>query len=62
MKVKCNECGHEGEAKTNSRGETRCEACYSVNVEAVAEVVPPVVKTPAPPEPEKQKQRKRMTG
>ena len=37
MKVHCNECSHEGEAVTNSRNQTRCEACYSQNVTPIAD-------------------------
>ncbi len=39
--VHCNECGHNGPPKTNSRRETRCEACYSLDVVAIGPVPSP---------------------
>lgn len=69
--IHCNDCGHNGPPKTNSRHETRCEACYSVNVAPIGETIPAAL-TPAeasatagdtPPEVEiKPRPRKRTTG
>ena len=66
MRVSCKACGHEGEAKTNSRHETRCENCYSLDVVPVessqkAEVSSQIPMPEIEPEPEeKVKTRKRM--
>lgn len=49
MNVKCNDCHAVGEAKTNSRGQTRCASCYSLNIAplpAAPEPVGPEAKVP----------------
>lgn len=63
MKVHCNECGHDGPAKVNSRNQTRCESCYSLSV---VEIIAAAVET-APIDPPVEEQpivtkRKRARG
>jgi hypothetical protein len=48
MNVTCNDCHAVGEAKTNSRNQVRCAACYSLNVEPL----PAAPVAPRPPEPD----------
>jgi hypothetical protein len=43
MNVKCNDCHAVGEAKTNSRQQVRCAACYSLNVEPLPAAPEPIV-------------------